>query len=250
MKRIVLAGAIALSAAPAIAADLPPPPARAPAPYVPVPAPVYNWSGFYIGVNGGYGFASGNTTVTVTSLPGAVNGTGNLSGGVAGGQIGFNWQMNSVVLGLEVDGDWSGQSKTDTIGCGIAGCSISESFKIPWFATARARAGWAFDRVLVYGTGGAAWMGVTDTLTASAGGVTATLLNVSDTPVGWTAGGGVEVAFSPNWTARAEYLFMQTKPTGTAAVPVVLGGGGTVTETATISDSIVRAGVNFKFGGF
>src|SRR6266700_131114 len=102
----------------ALAADLPPAaPPRAPAIYVPVVAPVYNWGGFYIGINGGWGFASGTTTATITGGPfvGTATGSGSLNGGVAGGQIGANWQIDALVIGIEGDLDWSGQSVPTTL---------------------------------------------------------------------------------------------------------------------------------------
>lgn len=229
------------------AADLPlPAPAQAPARYAPpVVLPVYNWAGFYLGINAGYGFASGNRTATLTGntfATGTVTGNGNLNGFVGGGQIGANWQWDAWVLGIEGDFQGTTQSKTQTIACG-GGCSLTEEAKIPWFATVRARAGVAFDRVLIYGTGGVAFLDASDKLTATGGG---TVLSASNTKTGWTAGAGVEVAFTENWTARIEYLFVDVSPSFTGTVPASLGGG-TVTESATIKDSVVRVGVNFKF---
>jgi outer membrane immunogenic protein len=249
MKRILIASALALAAAaPAFAADLPPPggpPPRAPVAYVPAPPP-FSWTGFYVGVNGGWGFANGNTNASIAGGPltGATgSGSGSLNGGIAGGQIGFNYQMNALVVGFEGDIDWSGQSRTDTFGCGV-GCTVSETVKIPWLATARVRIGGAFDHALVYATGGAAWTNASDSLTASALGVTANLLSLSSTNTGWTAGGGVEYAFTDNWTARIEYLYVQTNLTASAAVPFA---GGTITETAHLKDNLVRGGINYKF---
>ncbi len=245
MKRFVVA-AVFLAAATGtlLAADLPPPSAQAPARYAPpVVAPVYNWSGFYLGFNAGYGFASGDRTATLTGNTfgnGTVTGSGNLNGFVGGGQIGANWQLDALVLGVEGDFQGTTQSKTQTFACG--GCGLSEEAKIPWFATLRARAGAAADRVLFYGTAGVAFLDASDKLTNPQG----TLVSSSDTKTGWTAGAGVEVAFTENWTARIEYLFVEAKPSVTGTVPAFLGGG-TVTESATIKDNVVRAGVNFKF---
>jgi outer membrane immunogenic protein len=257
MNRLLLiAGAFALAAGPVLAADLPPsmpppPPPRAPAAYVPVIQPYYNWGGIYIGINGGYGFASGNSVVTLSGNAfgnGTATGGGNIQGGLAGGTIGANFQSGAFVFGIEGDGDWSGQSKTDSLVCG-GGCTVSESAKIPWLATLRGRAGVAWDRVLIFGTAGGAAMNATDTVTATSGGVTGTLISLSDTAYGWTAGGGIEVALTDNITAKVEYLFVQAKPTATATVPALLGGG-TVTESVTINDSLVRAGINLKFNPF
>jgi outer membrane immunogenic protein len=211
MKRILLAGAFALVAGgQALAADLPPPPPppRAPATYVPTTAPVYNWSGIYIGANGGYAF--GTTTPT--------GGAGfNTNGFLAGGTVGGNIQWGGFVLGAEGDWDWSNLNGTGIIG-GTAG-----TFNSNWLATARGRAGWAFDRVLLYGTGGGAF--------ANAGftGLGSTTMD------GWTAGGGLEFAFAPNWTAKAEYLYVDfSNPS--------LGAANFKT-----TENVVRAGVNFKF---
>ena len=107
MKRMLLAGALSLFAATpaAFAADLPAgPPAQAPAAYVPVVAPVYNWSGIYIGINGGYGFGSTDWSPSGFTGPG----TFNTNGGLVGGTAGFNFQSGSVVYGIEGDWDWAG----------------------------------------------------------------------------------------------------------------------------------------------
>ena len=111
MRRVVFAGALALAiatitaTAPVRAADLPqPPPPMARAPVF-VPPPVYNWSGFYIGINGGWGFGTSNWTNSLT-VPGS-SGDFNLSGGVVGGTVGANWQFNQFVVGVEGDIDWS-----------------------------------------------------------------------------------------------------------------------------------------------
>ncbi len=250
MKRFVVTAIIAVfGAGSALAADLPQPPPPQPYYAPPAPVPVYNWSGFYLGINGGYGFANGERTVTLSGnefIDGTVTESGgHLNGFLGGGQIGANWQWDAVVLGIEGDFQGTAQSNTESVGCGFD-CVLTEDIKIPWFATARARAGLAIDRVLVYGTGGVAVMDVSDTLTAAGGGVTTTLLDLSTTKVGWTAGAGVEVALAQNWTARVEYLFMDVNPSITATAPSAIGGG-TVTEDGTIKDSVVRAAVNFKF---
>jgi outer membrane immunogenic protein len=229
---------------PALAADLPPAaPQRAPATYVPAVLPVYNWSGFYIGINGGWGWASGTITDTITSGPLAgLIGTssGNINGGIFGGQIGANYQIDAFVLGIEGDWDWSGQQRTDTFGCGV-GCTVSENIKIGWIATIRGRIGYAMDRVLIYATGGAAFTHTSDNVTLTG---TGTIFNESSTNTGWTIGGGVEGAFAENWTARVEYLYVGTNVGQSGAIPVV---GGTITEAGNIHDSLIRAGINFKF---
>jgi outer membrane immunogenic protein len=247
MRVLVVIGGLLAATSVAWAADLPPAPyPTAPAVYTPPPPPVYNWTGFYVGVNGGYGWAtsSGTTTVGIPGL-GAATGTssGNTNGGVAGGQVGYNYQIGAVVLGAEADMQWSGQTTTTILPCG-AGCSFTETAGIDWFATVRARIGAAFDRFLVYGTGGLAIIDTTDKLSASALGATINLVSLSDTAIGFAAGAGAEYAITNNVLARVEYLYMQANASASGPIALV---GGTVTETATIKDSIVRAGVNFKF---
>jgi outer membrane immunogenic protein len=252
MRRFVFAAALFFVAtcSPLLAADIYQP--QPPTVYTPPPpAPPYNWGGFYVGANGGYGFANVNATATLTGNPSVfatATGSENINGFVGGGQIGANLQWNALVLGVEADFQGTGQSQTGNLGCGF-GCVLSEEVKIPWFATFRARAGVAWDRILFYGTGGVASLDYSDTLTATAGGINATLLDLSNTQLGWTVGAGVEVAIAENWTARLEYLFMDVSSTLTETAPAFIGGG-TVTENVTIKDSIVRAGINFKFYAF
>jgi len=230
MKRILWAGAFALVAGgQALAADLPPPPPapRAPATYVPTTVPVYNWSGIYIGLNGGYGFGTSNWTDPVAGA------TGNFdtNGWLAGGTVGANYQFwGGTVLGVEGDWDWSNLNGTTTSlpACGVGGCETQAD----WLSTVRGRAGWAFDRVLVYGTGGVAFAPVQAGLS---GGPTQ-----SNTEVGWTAGAGLEFAFAPNWTAKAEYLYVD------------LGNSNCTTDcfgntSVKFTENIIRAGINFKF---
>jgi outer membrane immunogenic protein len=242
---------LAASVVSVFAADFPPPPGPppvAPAMYAPQPPPPpFTWSGFYFGANGGFGFASGNATATATTLFGGATAisSGTFNGGVVGGQIGFNYQINSLVLGVEVDGDWSGQSRTNTTLACFGFCTVSETVGINWFATARARVGYAFDRVLVYATGGGAAINASDSVNASAFGLTVNIASISSTAFGYVVGGGVEAAIMPNLSARAEYLFMSSSNfSGSTTIPVV---GGTITERATLYDNIVRVGLNYRF---
>jgi outer membrane immunogenic protein len=235
MKRILMAGAFALAAGgQALAADLPaPPPApRAPATYVPTTAPVYNWSGIYIGANGGYGFGTSNWTA-----PGLASGDFNPNGFFAGGTIGGNIQWGGFVLGVEGDWDWSNLNGTGgaVAACGGPGCETKSN----WLSTVRGRAGWAFDRVLLYGTGGVAFAPIQ---AGFPGGPFE-----SHTETGWTAGGGLEFAFAPNWTAKAEYLFVDL---GNASCMTNCFGApiAPVATSVKLTENVVRAGINFKFG--
>jgi outer membrane immunogenic protein len=219
------------------AADLPPAPYPAPAAYVPAPPPVYNWTGIYAGANLGWGFAN-NTDTGVLRLfvaPLTTTSTGTANGAVAGGQIGFNYQINAVVLGIEGDFDWSGLSSTAAVPL------VSETSKLQWIGTVRGRAGFALDRVLLYGTGGVAFIGLSDNINVTGFG---NIFSAAQTNVGWTVGAGVEGALTQNLTVRAEYLFVQSNYSLSGPIALV---GGTLSYTGTISDNIVRAGINFKY---
>jgi outer membrane immunogenic protein len=223
MKRILFAGAFAfLAAGPALAADLPPPPApppRAPATYVPAPVPYYNWGGIYFGINGGYNFG----TVSPSFPAPAVGTNFNTTGFLGGGTIGFNYQWAAIVAGLE--GDWDYNSLSNSMPVGDGGGTFASN----WLATARGRLGYAWDRILLFATGGAAFA------PANISGAVAPGANGSTTMTGWTAGAGVEVAVAPNWTVKAEYLYINfLNPS--------IGGVG-FKDT----DNVIRAGVNFKF---
>ncbi len=246
MKRILIAGAFALAAGgQALAADLPPPvapPPRAPATYIPMVSPVYNWGGIYIGINGGYGFGSSNNW-TGTGAIGASTGNFNTAGGLVGGTVGFNYQMGGFVIGLEADGDWSDIKGSSVLGCGPLGAAagipagITCQTSSTWLSTVRGRAGWAWDRILLYGTGGGAFGNVTATTVGS--GFAAT----SNTEVGWTAGAGIEAAFAQNWTAKVEYLYVSLQ-NGTC---VTACGSPTNPPAVSFKENLVRAGINYKF---
>jgi outer membrane immunogenic protein len=254
MKRHLLAlAAVAISSvtSAALGADVSPPGAPAPV-YRAPPAPLsYNWSGFYLGANVGYGRVNSNSAVTFNSPffgVATTTSTGTANGVIAGGQVGANWQMGMFVLGAEGDFQWSNQKSTTNTGCGL-GCTVTEVASVDSFGTARLRVGGAFDRVLVYVTGGGAWTNASDNLSATAFGTTATLVNLTASKVGWTVGSGIDFAVLDNLIARAEYLYISTSNiTNTAPVSALLGGG-TITETAQLKDSIVRFGLSYKFGG-
>jgi outer membrane immunogenic protein len=244
MKRILWAGAFALVAGgQALAADLPPPVApRAPATYVPTTVPYYNWSGIYIGVNGGYAFGNSTWTDSVAAAAGGAGTTGSFPtrGGLAGGTVGGNVQWGAVVLGIEGDWDWSNLNGTSGVpaNCVPGGCET----KADWLATVRGRAGWAIDRVLLYGTGGAAFAPVQAGFPVAGTGFS------SNTQVGWTAGAGIEFAFAPNWTAKAEYLYVDLGNSNCTTTCFVNGATGFSDATSVkFTENIIRAGVNFKF---
>jgi outer membrane immunogenic protein len=227
MKRLVLASTSALAIVTmmgaANAADMPrrqPAPTKAPA-YV---EPYYNWTGFYAGINGGYGFGSSEW-----SAPAGTSGF-NIDGGLVGGTLGYNYQMGRVVFGLEGDVDWSDiRGSTVNAPCLGASCETHNS----WLATARGRIGYAFDRIMPYVTAGGAFG---DVKMNPAG-----LASETDTRAGWTAGGGAEFAITGPWTAKVEYLYVDLgKSTCSAA-------SCGVSTNVDFNTSLVRAGLNYRF---
>lgn len=190
---------------PALAADLEPSPVRAPV-AVPVMAAVYNWTGFYLGIHGGGGWNkfSGMDPTDPTSTWSSVNG----SGAVAGGQIGGNYQIGNVVFGLEGTYSWA-DIKLNSGGPFAGGAGFALTLKNDYVATVAGRVGYAFDRVLIYGKGGAAF--TRDAYSANNGlaGALAGTANGSFNRNGWLAGAGIEWAFLGNWSVKAEYNYMR-----------------------------------------
>ena len=165
----------------------------------------------------------------------------NVKGGLAGGTLGYNWQLSSFVVGFEGDVSWVGEYGSNS-DLGFAGDPAFTSFtKETWMATARARFGYAVNNLLFYGTGGYAAAGVEagvkDTNTG------ALLASATSTRSGWTAGGGLEWGFAPNWSAKFEILYMKFN---TVAFNTVQAEGP---RTVPLDDTIARAGINFRFGG-
>lgn len=253
MKRTLFAGAIALTvASPALAADLPvAPPPRAPATYVPVVAPVYNWSGVYVGINaGGSWFSQANSTFTYSATGATSSGQSlNDSGFAAGGQLGVNFQSSQWVFGIEGDADYLSNKQSISTAADFLGGAVTHTYTLDFLSTVRGRLGFAWDRALIYGTGGLAMADYkiqrsqTTTGLAAAG----TSQTVSDFRFGWAAGAGLEYAFSDMITGRVEYLVA-----GLESVNNTYNfASGNVTQNApTAYVNMVRGGLNFKFGGF
>ena len=183
----------------------------------------YNWTGFYIGANGGGGWGHSYWDANATGM--------NLSGAQVGGTAGYNWQAGNAVFGLEGDLDWSNLKGSATSALCPFGCNTSDT----WLSTVRGRAGYAFGGVLPYVTGGLA---VGDIRAGFPGFATA-----STTNAGWTVGGGLEVALPGNWSAKAEYLHVDL---GRFNCGVDCGAAGT--DNVSMHDNVVRAGLNYHFG--
>jgi outer membrane immunogenic protein len=288
MKRILIASAAiaSLLTTNAFAADL------APRPYTKAPVivdPGYNWTGFYVGINGGYSWGRANTNISGGSplaplfpIPVFASFGRSVDGGIAGGQIGYNWQVDRKwVLGLEGDLQWSGERSSTFLslvgprynsnGIGIPVGPAGPDFNsiitqtanlahdLRWFATFRGRAGVLVDpQTLLYATGGLAvgeFRYSAQTTTSiqvfgpgGAGVIPAgpplvfagAAASSSDTRVGWTVGAGVERKFSPNWSGKLEYLYMDF---GSKTY-----FSGTLNQASvSFRDHVARAGINYQF---
>jgi outer membrane immunogenic protein len=265
--KAIAASALAAMAATsaASAADL----AARPYTKAPVMEPIYNWTGFYIGGNVGYSWGRSSDTSTLTNGAGVVlftSGAGaNMDGVIGGGQIGYNWQVQNWVWGLEADIQGSGQKGSRAYLCPTGVCTppfgvlavfpgpavpVSLDQKLEWFGTVRGRVGvLATPQVLFYATGGLAYGEVKNTATI---GLVPVSFSNSDTRVGYTVGAGVEGVIGGNWTAKLEYLWVDLGRTSGSFATTLAGlGGGVLTSTysSRITDNIVRVGVNYKFGG-
>jgi outer membrane immunogenic protein len=205
---------------------------------------VYNWTGIYLGANGGYVWGKQDPFNIITDRFDSLS--GNISGGTVGGTAGAQLQVGHVVMGLETDLDWANVSGSAAYTPALFGIPLGSTFSansnIEWIATARARVGYALDNWLLYATGGAALMGSKSTLTTISGVPCDTQTIIGGAPgvlrcsgshrhVGAVLGAGLEYGFSPNWSAKVEYLYI------TAAS----------LESTEVSE--VRAGINYRFGG-
>jgi outer membrane immunogenic protein len=222
MRTILLAGAAAVlaSVVAANAADLQRAPPVMPSKAPPFVAPPPDWTGFYIGVNGGGGWGRSGSDL---------GGHMDTSGGVAGGTAGYNAQLGNWVLGVEGDLDWSNIGGTSNAP-GCVGCAIQNN----WLGTARGRAGYAFGGFLPYVTGGLAVGDVNATVPGFAG--------QTNTQVGWAAGAGAEYALTRNWSAKLEYLHVDL-----GRFDCGVNCGGTPTDNVDFHGNLVRGGINFRF---
>jgi outer membrane immunogenic protein len=253
-------GAIALTGSAALAADLP---SRAPPPVYLPPPPVFTWTGIYLGVQigGAWGSGSSNFTafdaVTGTSVDNSIGGSP--SGVIGGGHLGFDYQIptwnwfssSGVVIGLEGSVDGSSLSKTTVVdlpgafgGSGTLTANSSADIQ----GSIRGRLGIAWDRVLVYATGGVAFGGINTNFELN--GVDAAGVSFfgqtsrSNSRTGWTVGGGIEYALTPNWSIGAEYRFTDF---GTINGEATLSDGGFFSGRRRLEENQVQARLNYKF---
>jgi outer membrane immunogenic protein len=230
MKKLLLA-TTALVAFAAVgsagAADLP---VKA-APMAPAYAPAWNWTGTYFGVVGGGGWGRTNQF----DVAGVTTGGYNQSGGTFGGTTGIQIQYSNWVFGAESDWSWANINGTVNSPVCVAGSCFTN---LRSFGTGRSRVGYAWDRWMIYATGGVAYGRIRAGQDACpAGGLDG--FCGSRTEVGWTAGGGIEAWIAPGWSAKLEYLYIDlgTHYSYTPVIPVF------VTERV----SLIRAGLNYHF---
>jgi outer membrane immunogenic protein len=261
MKKLVLYGSAVVLAASGVvrAADLPP------AYKAPAPAPITNWTGVYVGLNAGYAWNHDGGPLECVNPLGVSFGVGcglipfsslNASGAFGGAQIGYNWQAGQYVLGFETDFQGADiRGSTTTSGpwpfVGLPQLSSANSLftasqKIDWFGTARLRLGYAFGQTLLYATGGLVYGRValqTDVLhPANAFPASGTFTNA-----GWTAGGGIEYAFSNHVSAKIEGLYYDLGDNSISGGSVPMINGFTRGKDFETRGALVRGGVNYKF---
>lgn len=260
-KSVLIASvASALLAMPAVAADLSARPVYKAAP-APIAAPAYSWSGFYIGGNAGAKW--GDVDQTITSGSGAALGFSGSSdvSWLAGGQLGFMWQTGQFVFGVEGDIDatnlrHSFTAVAPTVAPFLPGDSLS--IKNDWQASARGRLGYAWDRTLLYVTGGGAWgnikaVGNFIPSGAGAGFIPGTTISRDRTVFGWTLGGGIDYGFAPGWSIGAEYRFTRfdndnNNGNGFGVLTTTPGGATTPLAVASRLDTNeVTARLNYHF---
>ncbi len=248
MRKVLgVVGAALLFTGPALAADLP---VKAPAYKAPPLMPVFSWTGWYIGGNAGYGWGE-STSPTITS-PNFIFAPGSFpslspKGFIGGGQIGYNWQVNNWVLGLEADfqGADIKASGTNLVTVGGAPGTASLSEKLDFLGTVRGRLGWAAGNWLFYGSGGLAYGDVHSTINLSDAAGDLVAGAHSETRVGWAAGAGINYAVTPNWILGVDYLHYDLGHTSVTGVdPVFLT---TITASQKVAGDVVRGVINYKF---
>jgi len=196
----------------------------------------YNWTGLYLGVNGGYGWGDTSGGFWSTEFVGDNYG---ISGGLFGGQVGYNYQSagTPLVLGIEADWDWADVDGSRTF---IGQGPINTSAKLENLGTVRGRIGYAWDRALFYGTAGWAW----SRLKADCGNFCSSPIQ-SHTVDGYTLGAGLEYGITPNLSLKAEYLYVHLTPTDffTNLSPNPCTGSCGIGANV----NIVRLGLNWRF---
>jgi outer membrane immunogenic protein len=246
-RKILLAsvGAIALTGSAALAADLP---SRAPPPVYLPPAPIFTWTGIYIGGQIGYAWGTGSNNFNGSLPDGTFISTsagGTPSGVIGGANVGYNLQINQWVLGLEGSVDGTSLSNT-AVASFPDGSSVSANSTADIQGSIRGRLGIAWDRALIYATGGVAFGGFNSNINLSdpTDGIF-TNGSTSSTRVGWTVGGGIQYAVTNNWSIRAEYRYTDfgSINNGLTGLPAVAFFNG----SRNLQQNQVQVGFDYKF---
>ncbi len=227
-KTLLSAVAITALASAALAADLP---SRQPPP-VYAPPPVFTWTGLYLGAQIGYAWGANN--ITLPTVPAFVSSS--LSGVTGGVHMGYNYQVNQFVLGIE--GDGNGTSFSKGILEPVSGTAINTS--LPIEGSIRGRIGVAWDRVLFYATGGVAFAEIRNSYLAGIATAPGAPFDNIATRVGWTAGAGVAYAVTNNLSLRVEYRYSDF---GHETDSVLFAGTPALTH---LTENAVRAGVSYR----
>jgi len=244
LKKYLLATAlVGLGSAPTLAADL----AARPYTKAPALAAVYDWTGFYIGVNAGVGIGRDRLQQDFFQVGSPYSFYASPQGGFGGGQLGYNWQTGSmfgpVVFGVEADIQGAGLSD-DRTNFGLVGINTRYDQKLDWFGTARGRIGIANGPVLSYVTAGYAFGNVRTDVTQTFGAATATS-STDRLQSGWVVGSGVEAALGGNWTGKIEYLYLNLgNKIDNSAILLA-----TTPLASEIRENIFRVGLNYRIGG-
>jgi outer membrane immunogenic protein len=239
-KLVIVASALVLGSASASAADLaykaaPPPMAMA----------IYNWSGFYVGGNAGWGNSHDcwTRTATLGAVTHVSEGCHDASGGTIGGQVGYRWQAGPWLFGLEAQGNWADFSGSNI---SLVSAATTNRTRMDAFGLFTGQVGYAWGNVLGYVKGGAAITGNRYEGLSTASG--AVVDRVTDSRWGATVGAGIEYGFAPNWSAALEYdhLFMGTNNYGMTNVATLAN-----TRNVDVKQDVdlVTVRVNYRFGG-
>ena len=236
-------------------------PTKMPMKAAPMMAPVYNWTGWYVGANAGYGWGSStdpsfslsDTTATGYAAYVAAGGfptpTLNPKGVLGGLQIGHNFQQANWVWGAEADLQAAGLKDSSTFNCDasdfVTGTSTVEH-GLRWFGTLRGRAGVAMNNWLLYGTGGLIYGGVHSSLTQSAANGYFATNSDTTTRAGWTVGAGTEVGWD-KWTAKLEYLYYDMGRDTVTVLGTGVFTGISYSASQKTAGHIVRLGLNYRF---
>lgn len=253
MRRIALALlATSLLGGIAAAADLRAP-VRGPVYSPPPPVSYATWTGCYLGISGGgaWGKATSYGNGTNNGFPngtpvGALKNETDLSGGLVGGTIGCNYQVGGFVFGIEADDSWTNKKGASNLLAPAFNPNFREEIDEKWLATLRGRLGYAFGPALLYATGGGAWAGVSIHEFSTLAPAVATATE-EKTLSGWVLGGGLEWAFAPSWSAKAEYLHVDLGKNNTYFATTA--SGCCTSQNTQVRNDIFRVGINYRFGG-